>query len=303
MSTIEEKKKELNNESKDKAEWKKFFSNLGITILSVSLFALLGSIFYQNITLYSKKPLQGTELYGPPYTPSQPFEGVTYEQYGGSNIFSNIFNMDDWAFPYKNVFTKPYPKNDKEAQKNWKWRIGSWVTMSVAFSFASGRHMLQQLFDSLNKVTTTGKTANLFKVLLFIQGHLVMLLLMGLVPLFSVITTTWGLVKNFYKLVPNNIILAALLIIPIIFLASSASFIIVPSVVLIQFIILAFFLYIYPLLSINGLREISQLIYENRFIITNMLLFGTAFNAFNNLGTLPGITVVIAWLGYAFKLI
>ena len=37
MSTIEEKKKELNNESKDKAEWKKFFSTFYCRIMKINI--------------------------------------------------------------------------------------------------------------------------------------------------------------------------------------------------------------------------------------------------------------------------
>ena len=111
----------------------------------------------QNITLYARSPLQGTELYMVPYVPSKSF----YGQHGGMNILNKMLNMSEWSYPYKEFFYKPFPKTEQEAKNNWWWRIGSWVTMSIAYSFANGRLLTQEVFSGLHSVTSSGRFANL----------------------------------------------------------------------------------------------------------------------------------------------
>ena len=60
------------------------------------------------------------------------------------------------------------PKNESEAKNNWWWRIGSWVTMSIAYSFATGRMLLQELLKSIISIS---QVRGAFFILFFLPNN------------------------------------------------------------------------------------------------------------------------------------
>lgn len=300
MSSIEDKKnkKKGNNDDVDYDSF--YLHSIGLIVTAIIL-SFFSALFMQNLSRFSRNPLGGTKLYGPPYTP----EGARsfHNQSGGSNVFSKMFEMDKWAFPYKNSFTVPFPKTEQEAKSNWWWRIGSWVTMSIAFSFANGRRILQEIFSGLNTVTRTGKFANLKSNLLFTHSQFIVSLIILLVPLYSIISSIYALGKNAYKLFPNNFWLFLLALIPMSLFALGAGSIIVTGVTMAQIIMILVFLLIYPLVTSDGLAEIGQCLYEKRNLITNQILFFMTILAFYDLDTTKGLVFLLVFLGFFFKLI
>ena len=239
MSSIEKKKKEREGNDSD-ADYSSFFLHSTGLIITIIILSFFSALFMHNLSLYSRHPLGGTKLYGPPYTPpnAKAFDG----QHGGSDLFKNIFNMDDWGFPYKNMFTTPYPKTDQEAKNNWWWRIGSWVTMSIAYSFANGRRLLQEIFAGLHSVVSTGKFANIKSNILFMHAQIIASLLIILTPIYSILSTIYALGKNAYKLMPNNLWIFLIMAIPILLFIIGAGGIIVTGVTIVQMVMLLLFL-------------------------------------------------------------
>ena len=301
MSSIEEKKKKKSGSITNNNDYNTFFLHTMSLITTVLVLSFFSALFMQNLSRFSRNPLAGTKLYGPPYLPdgAKPFRSQT----GGSNIFSSFFEMNKWAFPYKNSFTSPFPKSEQEAKNNWWWRIGSWVTMSMAFSFANGRKILQEMFTSLHNATKSGKFANLKSNLLFISSHLIINLIILLVPLYSILSTTYALGKNAYKLFPNNFWLFLIFAIPICLFILGAGSLIISGVTMAQIVMILFFLFVYPLISSDGLAEIGEALYEKRNLITNIILFFLTILAFYDLDTIKGVVFLLVFLGFFFKLI
>ena len=298
MSTIEDKKKERNNESKTDPDYATFFLHVATVLITIIVGSFFSAMFMHNISLYARSPLEGTDLYGPPYTPPKPFQ-----KGGGGSFLDNLLDMSEWAFPYKNSFTKPFPKSSEEASSNWWWRTGSWFTMSIAYSFATGRRLLQEIFSGLHATTTSGKFANLKSNFLFMHGQFLLSLLLLLLPLFSIATTIYALGKNAYKLFPNNMFVFFLLLFPIVLFMLTAGSGVVIGVTFTQFIMALLFFYVYPLISSRNLAEMGEVIYEKRNLLTNMLLFFSTLLAFYDLGTMQGIAMVIVFLGFFLRII
>lgn len=300
MSSIEKKKKEREGNDSD-ADFSSFFLH-GVTLsITVVFLSFLSAIFMHNLSLYSRVPLAGRKLYAPPYTPAnaKAFDG----QHGGSDFFNNLFNMDKWGFPYKNFFTTPYPKTDQEAKNNWWWRIGSWVWMSIAYSFANGRNLLQEIFAGLHSVSSTGKFSNIKSNILFMHAQIIASLLIILTPIYSILSTIYALGKNAYKLMPNNLWIFLIMAIPILLFIIGAGGIIVTGVTIVQMVMLLLFLMVYPLVTTQGLAEIGECMYERRSLIIKIILFHLTLLAFYDLDSTKGLAFLIVFFAYLFRLI
>ena len=300
MSSIEKKKKEKKGNGSD-ADYSTFFLHSTGLIITVIILSFFSALFMHNLSLYSRHPLGGTKLYGPPYTPpnAKPFDG----QRGGSDLFKNLFNMDEWGFPYKNMFTHPYPKTDLEAKNNWWWRTGSWVWMSIAYSFANGRRLLQEIFSGLHSVVSSGRFSNLKSNILFMHAQIVASLLIIIAPIFSILSTIYALGKNAYKLFPNNLWIFLLMAIPILFFIIGAGGIIVTGVTITQIVMLFLFLLVYPLITAQGLAEIGDCLYQRRSLIMRQILFYLTLLAFYDLDSTKGLVFLIVFVATLFKLI
>ena len=211
--------------------------------------------------------------------------------------------MNKWAFPYKNSFTSPFPKSEQEAKNNWWWRIGSWVTMSIAYSFANGRLLLQEVFSGLNSVTSSGKFAQIKTNILFATGQYIITLLVTLLPFYSIFSTLYALGKNAYKLVPNNLWIFLLLAIPILLFILSTGSAIIMGVTMIQFIMALLFFLVYPLINGESLAEIGEILFKRRNMMINQILFFLTLLAFYDLDSTKGLVFLIVFLGFLFKVI
>lgn len=299
MSYIEDKKSKKKNSEEGDSDFSTFALHAVSLIVFVVISSFFSALFMQNITLYGRSPLQGTKLYGPPYVPSRSF----YGQHGGKNVLNTVLNMSEWSFPYKNFFTKPFPKTEEAAKNNWWWRIGSWVTMSIAYSFANGRLILQELFSALNSATTSGKFAMLKTNLLFITGQYIITLLVTLLPFYSILSTMYALGKNAYKLIPNNLWIFLFLAIPILLIILSVGPVIVAGVTMAQFIMALLFFLVYPLINGESLAEIGDILFKRRNMMINQILFFLTLLAFYDLDSTKGLVFLIVFLGFLFKVI
>ena len=101
-----------------------------------------------------------------------------------------------------------------------------------------------------------------------------------LLPFYSILSTTYALGKNAYKLVPNNLWIFLFLAIPILlFILSTGSAIIMGVTIGTIYNGVIIFL-VYPLINGESLAEIGEILFKRRNMMINQILFFLTLLAF-----------------------
>ena len=159
----------------------------GILVLTVYFY------FGINFNLLAKSAqlnpggLRGQDLDGPPYVGN--FSECKNNE---NNITESISNpesfMSKWSFPYKNSIKCNAVAN---RQKPLYFRIVTWTTSVIAFSYAMGRKGLNFFLSN------TSDWVNM------LFGPIMMVLILIITPLFTWCTSLVGIFVNIDKLLPS----------------------------------------------------------------------------------------------------
>ena len=171
---------------KEKNKWTntegfpEFFKNSIKYIIFLTIYFYFGvnfSLLSKNVQSYGG--LRGQDLNGPPYMGN-------FSECKDKNDSSKD-PMSIWSFPYKNDAVCNAEANKT---KPFHFRIITWATSVIAFSYGMGRKVLGKFLKGENDTT------------MILLGPLLMVLLLAFTPIVGWFTTLTGIFMNYNKLLP-----------------------------------------------------------------------------------------------------
>jgi len=244
-----------NVEEKKEPSFVKFLGFLIVSTLAVIIYFGLGAIFLEYAKFYSIYKMNGRFQDQPPYTTK---------------------------FPYVNMFSKEDPED-----QNLIYRILHWITNGLIYSFASGRHMLDAIFDYSGK--TLKKSPDILKSVVMLFAPL-LLIIMTIGSFFvGTFNTLIGLIENGGFIIPTFeelILLALPLMIPLFIypgIILTTALVTSGSVGAIQAAMLLGFLLIVPFLTKDTRQGVTNRMVDNKYLILLALSIFTTVSAFISL--------------------
>lgn len=299
-----------------------FVFTIFIGIVIVILYFYIASINLIFSYKYSGSPgIAGQNLLLVPYTPyntmAQYAMGKGKEAFkrmklsGGFKIPSmdDLFPMDSWSFPYKNMFTeKQYERTHSENMEDVVFRVVSWFTESMAATFSTARFLLQIYFSGTKQVVTTldegTKQENkIGELLVFLLGTPMFILSFAVFsPIFAAASTiVYSLFNIRYALPPflgfNFLTLFYFcwiipVILNIIFIIGGMSLNASITSTILPLIYLGFILS--PLGNKDMRKKITDMMFSKKKLATFAIMLVIIISASNNLGSEYGFYVAIA---------
>lgn len=180
LTALREKLKKEKNKWTHMEGFPKFFQNSIKYILFLTVYFYFGvnfSLLSKNVQSYGG--LRGQDLNGPPYMGN-------FSECKDKNDSSKD-PMSTWSFPYKN---DAICNAEANKTKPFHFRIITWVTSVIAFSYGMGRKILGNFLKGENDTT------------MILLGPLLMVLLLAFTPIIGWFTTLIGIFMNYNKLLP-----------------------------------------------------------------------------------------------------
>lgn len=230
-----------------------FFISIFVSIIVVTVYFSLGSIFISLADFYTTYKMTGRTPDGPPYTTK---------------------------FPYNNMFMK-------SESKSIIYRYMRWITESLITSFSNGRYILDMVFDYIGKIIIN--VHPVLNTIVLLTAPLVMGLIVFLSFFSGVINTVIGIFSNIGKVIPTGfefLIMALPLLLPLIayffFIIYSAGTLSLTTGFVQAFMMMLFFT-VMPLTRKNIRQNIKETLLNNQYIILFTVLAITTVHAFTML--------------------
>ena len=357
LSPIDQKrisKDDDDKPKKKKANWGKFAMDAFVSILSALLFMYMGASIIGFSKYYLFNQMGGKNENGPPYKPdssnekrnrkagntgstfppqysssqpSPPYKvgGSQSRKKGGMNVkipntlqarlaryYKTLFGLDTYSFPYKNSLSEE--KGDGLVKD-----IVTWVTDSIAYSFASGRKLLELVLSligqsiygsnckSMESCKVDGLSGNLIEIAALIGIPLIITFL-SIIPVIPVglgLFTMGTMAYSFFTDLGKVITLDAIFVFGLFFFYSwiwmwilgSISSLSIGLTFITQFILLNLFIFIGPLLQKSTRTNIKEVFVKRLPLIFAVVAWFMSVSAFEDLGETGGWVVTGSAIG------
>jgi hypothetical protein len=356
LSPIDQKRISKDDEDKPKkkkANWGKFAMDAFVSLLSALLFMYMGASIIGFSKYYLFNQMSGKNENGPPYKPDSSNEkrsrkagniqstftpqygqspppaykvgGSKIRKKGGMNMkipntlqarlaryYKTIFGLDTYSFPYKNSLSEE--KGDGLVKD-----IVTWVTDSIAFSFATGRQGLETILSiigqsiygsnckSMESCKVDGLSGNLIEIaaLIGIPFIITFLSIIPVIPvglgLFTMGTMAYSFLTDLGKVITFD----AIFVFGLFFFYSwiwmwilgSISSISIGLTFVTQFVLLNLFIFIGPLLQKSTRTNIKDVFIKRLPFVFAVVAWFMSVSAFEDLGETGGWVVTGSAIG------
>ena len=336
-TAIDSKREELGEDDKKKTtNPKNFISTLFINLLSAVLFFYLGASILTISKYYLIHKMGGTDINAPPYSPLK--SKTKFSTVGGGNslseirkrleyYYNSIFGLNTFSFPYKNSFSQ---SSDQSYGSNFV----SWITDALAFSFSSGRIILETVLSLIGQgvygdncqnmkgcqaFNTSGKLIEMIAILA-IPFFIFLTIAFPIGPLsiglFSLSTIGFSMISNIKKVafeipiiadfVGENWSILATFLIGLVFIyswiwmsfVSATMSLTIGSTYITQLLLLIGFISMGPLMDKESRENIKSLYIKYMPLMLSIIFGFLAPSAFEDLGTAGGWGITGTAIGF-----